>query len=71
MTNFIAVKALGGFSYVRASQVMAIATAEQIKCNIYMAGGVTVPCAESAKDVVARLDAAEDAGAAAPAEEPV
>jgi hypothetical protein len=61
MTSFIAVKALGGFNYVRASQVMAVATAEQIKCNIYMVGGVTVPCSEPAKDVVARLDAAEGA----------
>lgn len=58
MTTFIQVKALGGFNYVRADQVMAVATAEQTKCNVYMAGGVTVPCSEPAVDVVARLEAA-------------
>ena len=58
MTTFIAVKSLGGFNYVRADQVMAVATAEQTKCNIYLSGGVTVPSSETAKDIVARLEAA-------------
>ena len=58
MTSFVSVKTLAGFNYVRADQVMAVATAESTKCNIYLAGGVTVPCAEPAKEIVARLDAA-------------
>lgn len=61
MTGFITVKTLAGFNYVRADQVMAVATAEQTKCNIYMTGGVTVPCAESAKDIVERVNAATGA----------
>jgi hypothetical protein len=58
MTSFVAVRTLAGFNYIRADQVMAVATAEQTKCNIYLTGGVTVPCAEPAKDIVARIDAA-------------
>jgi len=61
MTSFVSVKTLAGFNYVRADQVMAVATAESTKCNIYLAGGVTVPCAEPAKEIVARLDAAQAA----------
>jgi hypothetical protein len=63
MTSFITVKTLAGFNYVRADQVMAVATAEQTKCNIYMTGGVTVPCAEAAKDIVERINAATGATA--------
>ncbi|THD47228.1 MAG: hypothetical protein E7774_05075 [Bradyrhizobium sp.] len=61
MTKFVSVKTLAGFNFVRADSVMAVATAEQTKCNIYMAGGVMVSSAETAKDVVARLDAAMNA----------
>ena len=63
MIGFVAVKALGGYNYVRPDQVMAVAGIEGAKCNICMAGGVTVPCSEPAKDVIARLEAAM-AGAA-------
>jgi hypothetical protein len=58
MIGFVAVKALGGYNYVRPDQVMAVAGVEGTKCNIYMAGGITVPCSETVKDVVARLEAA-------------
>jgi hypothetical protein len=58
MTRFISVKTLAGFNYVRADQVMAVATAEQTKCNIYLSGGVSVASSETAKDVVERLNAA-------------
>ena len=61
MTGFITVKTLAGFNYVRADQVIAVATHEQTKCNIYLTGGVTVPCAETAKDIVERISAATDA----------
>ena len=58
MIGFVAVKSLGGYNYVRPDQVMAVAGVEGTKCNIYMAGGVTVPCSEPAKDMVARIEAA-------------
>ena len=63
MIGFIAVKSLGGYNYVRPDQVMAVAGIEGAKCNLYMSGGVTVPCSEPAKDIVARIEAAM-AGAA-------
>jgi hypothetical protein len=53
--NLIAVKALAGFNYVRADQVVAITTTEPTKCVIYIAGGVAISCSESAKDVIAKL----------------
>ena len=68
MTSFVAVKALAGFNYVRADQVVALAASEAGKCSIYLAGGVTVPCSEPAKDVIARLDAAARDRAAEPRE---
>ena len=63
MISFVAVKALGGYNYVRPDQVIAVAGVEGAKCNIYLAGGTTVPCSEPIKDVIARLEAAM-AGAA-------
>jgi len=55
---FIQVKALAGFSYVRADQVLAVYSTEPSKCNLALAGGVTVPCTEPAKDVIERVQAA-------------
>jgi hypothetical protein len=63
MIGFVAVKSLGGYNYVRPDQVMAVAGVEGTKCNIYMFGGITVPCSETVKEVVARIEAAM-AGAA-------
>jgi len=63
MIAFVAVKSLGGYNYIRPDQVMAVAGIEGAKCNIFMSGGVTVPCSEPAKDIVARIEAAM-AGAA-------
>ena len=57
MIKFVAVKALAGFNYVRVDQVIAVHATEQTKCVVLMTGGVTVPCSEPAKDVVARLEA--------------
>ena len=31
---------------------------EPTKCNIMLAGGVTVPCNEAARDIAAKIDAA-------------
>ena len=58
MIGFVAVKALGGYNYVRPDQVIAVAGVEGAKCNIYLVGGTTVPCSEPTKDVIARLEAA-------------
>jgi hypothetical protein len=58
MTQFVQVKALAGFNYVRSDQVIAISAIEPTKCNIVMVGGVTVPCSEPAKDVIAKLETA-------------
>jgi len=69
MTSFVAVKALAGFNYVRADQVIAVAASEATKCHIYMAGGVTIPCSEPAKDVLAKLAAAAGDRASEPHEE--
>ncbi len=70
MSNFLAVKALAGFNYVRPDQVIAIAASEPTKCSIYLAGGVTIPCSEPAKDVIAKLAAATEDRASEPQEEP-
>ena len=69
MINFVVVKALAGFNYVRPDQVVAIAASEPTKCSIYLIGGVTIPCSEPAKDVIARLEAASTNRAAEPQEE--
>jgi hypothetical protein len=70
MSEFLAVKALAGFNYVRPDQIIAIAASDPTKCNIYLAGGVTIPCSEPAKDVLARLAAANLAEDAEPQKEP-
>jgi hypothetical protein len=62
MINMVALRALAGFNYVRPDQVVAIAATETSKCNVYLAGGVVVPASEPAKDVLAKL-AAADGGA--------
>jgi hypothetical protein len=56
--QFITIKALAGQNYVRADQVIAVYATEPGKCTLAMAGGVTVPCSEPAKDVIERVEAA-------------
>ena len=58
MINLVALKALAGFNYVRADQVVAIAATETHKCNVYLMGGVVIPASEPAKEVLAKLEAA-------------
>jgi hypothetical protein len=55
---FIQLKALAGVNFVRADQVIAVYATEPGKCTIAMAGGVTVPCAEPAKDIIERVEKA-------------
>jgi len=53
----VALKALAGSNYVRADQVIAITVTDQYKCLVVLTGGITVPCNESASDVMAKLGA--------------
>ena len=59
--NLIAIKALAGFNYVRPDAIIAIGATDPLKCTIYMQGGVAIPASEPAKDVIAKLEAAEAA----------
>jgi hypothetical protein len=59
--EFIQLKALAGFNYVRADQVIAVSATEPSKCNVVMVGGVIIPCAEPVKDVLERLQGAKTA----------
>jgi hypothetical protein len=58
MIQLVALKALAGFNYIRPDLVVAISATEPTKCVVMMNGGFTVPCAEPAKDVIAKLEAA-------------
>ena len=53
---FLEVKSLAGANFILASQVIAVQMMEAAKCQVMMAGGITIPCAEAAKDIVARLE---------------
>lgn len=54
---YIEVKALSGFNYIKAGDVIAVQQTSPERCNIMMQGGVTIPCTEPTKDVVTRLEA--------------
>ena len=62
MLDLVPLKALAGFNYVRVDQVIAIGATDPTKCNVYMAGGISIPCSEPAKDVIAKLQAASRGG---------
>ena len=53
---FIEVKSLAGSNFIIASGIIAVQQIEPTKCNIMLAGGVTVPCNEAARDIAARID---------------
>lgn len=66
---FIQVKSLAGTNYIRASDVIAVSFTDKEKCNVIMAGGISLPCAEAASVVSARVEtamAAPHIGAAHP-----
>jgi hypothetical protein len=58
MIQLVALKALAGLNYVRVDQVLAISATDPTKCIVIMSGGVSIPCSEPAKDVIAKLEAA-------------
>jgi hypothetical protein len=58
MIQLVALKALAGLNYVRVDQVIAISATDPTRCTVIMTGGVSIPCAEPAKDVIAKLEAA-------------
>jgi hypothetical protein len=55
---FIEVKALVGVNYVRAADIVAIQAQDSRRCVVIMQGGVSIPCAEPAAEVAARIEAA-------------
>jgi hypothetical protein len=61
--QLVEVKSLGGVNFVRAAHVIAVQQVEQTKCLIVMVGGTIVNCAEPARDIAARIEAALAAGA--------
>jgi hypothetical protein len=58
MIQLVALKALAGLNYVRVDQVIAISATDPTRCTVIMTGGVSIPCSEPAKDVIAKLEAA-------------
>jgi hypothetical protein len=58
--KLVPIKALAGFNYVRPDFVIAVGATDPTKSTIYMQGGVSIPAAEPAKDVIAKLEAASD-----------
>jgi hypothetical protein len=58
MIQLVALKALAGLNYVRVDQVIAISATDPTRCVVIMTGGVSIPCSEPAKDVIAKLEAA-------------
>jgi hypothetical protein len=57
MLNLVAIKALAGFNYVRADQVIAIRSTDPAKCDVFLMGGVIIPCSEPAASAIAKLNA--------------
>lgn len=57
--KLVPVKALAGFNYIRPDAVIAIGSTDAARCTVYMTGGVAIPGNEPAKDVIAKLEAAE------------
>jgi hypothetical protein len=55
---FIEVKSLAGSNFIVANGIIAVQQLEPTKCNVMLSGGVTIPCNEAARDIVARIDAA-------------
>ena len=53
---FIEVKSLAGQNFILADQVIAVQQMEASKCLLIMAGGISIPCNEAARDVVERLE---------------
>lgn len=65
MLNLVALRALAGLNYVRPDQVIAIRATDPTKCDVFLAGGVIIPCAEPATEVIAKLQAGVQTAAAA------
>ena len=53
---YIEVKTLAGMSYVRGSDILAVQYNDPARSTVVMVGGVTLPCTEAAKDIVARIE---------------
>lgn len=67
---FIEAKAMGGVNFIRADYVTAVGSNDPTKCNVFVQGaGNSIPCAEPARDIVAKLEQALAANHAATAKE--
>ena len=62
MSLFIDIRALGGTHFVRAAEVIAVQYVDAQRCTLLMAGGGTLPCAEPAAQIRARVEAALQTG---------
>lgn len=67
---FIQIKSLAGVNFIRAADVISVAFTDTTRCNVIMAGGVSLPCTEAASAVAARIEeAVSGKGATAPAQD--
>jgi len=57
MIPFLIVKTRTGFAYLRPEHVIAVNAGDPGECAILMTDGVTIAAAETAEDVVSRLEA--------------
>ena len=57
MMRFLVVKTRAGFAYIRPERVLAVNSADAGECVVLLTHGVAIAAAESAEDVVARLEA--------------
>ncbi len=55
---YIELKSLAGSNYVKALDVIAVQYTDSTRCAVMMQGGTTLPCNESAKSVVEKLEKA-------------
>lgn len=63
---FLEVKSLAGMNYIRAADILAVQYNDPQRCTVILTGGITVPCTEAAKDLVARIETAMAAAEAEP-----
>ncbi len=55
---FIELKSMAGVNYVRATDVIAVQYTDPTRCSVMLQGGVGIQCAESARSVVEKIEAA-------------
>jgi hypothetical protein len=61
--DLVALKALAGFNYIRPDAVVAIRATDPAKCDVFLAGGVIIPCSEPAASVIGKIEQYEKTAA--------